>query len=287
MNDTPTPPEASGETPAQPTPPASPAKRPWTILGRLSQAVREQNWFAVVLELAIVVLGVVIGFQVTSWGQDRADRAQEQEYLRQLVEDLKQTERTFETLQPRWSRRDDSATMLVRSFRSARTPPVDSVLLWAYQATLHARPAVVTGTAVALVETGDLNLIRDDSLRSAITGYLGTMDQLASYMLANVQDSKPHINTLRERIDDMDVWRGVFSSAEPDSSVRAWPMYPIPETPLRAFAPLDVEALFRDRVAYAAVRSLWQSRAAMESNRARVLAATVALREHIEAKLDP
>jgi len=51
MTDTPSP-EAS---PAHSAPPASstPAKRPWTILGRLSQAVCEQNWFAVVLELAI------------------------------------------------------------------------------------------------------------------------------------------------------------------------------------------------------------------------------------------
>lgn len=37
---------------------STPPKRPWTILRRLSKAVREQHWFAVVLELAIVVLGM-------------------------------------------------------------------------------------------------------------------------------------------------------------------------------------------------------------------------------------
>ena len=100
MSDAPNPPEdaprrASGDAPTPPTPPTSPTprrKRPWTILGRLSKAVREQNWFAVVLELAIVVLGVVIGFQVTGWGQDRADRAQERAYLHQLMADLRETE---------------------------------------------------------------------------------------------------------------------------------------------------------------------------------------------------
>jgi len=36
------------------------------ILSRISRAVREQNWFAVVLEFVIVIAGVVIGFQVTA-----------------------------------------------------------------------------------------------------------------------------------------------------------------------------------------------------------------------------
>ena len=45
------------------------------ILARLSRAVREQNWFAVVLEFFIVIVGVVIAFQVTAWNEARQDRA--------------------------------------------------------------------------------------------------------------------------------------------------------------------------------------------------------------------
>lgn len=37
------------------------------ILRRFSRLIREQNWSAVVLELVNVVLGVVIGFQITAW----------------------------------------------------------------------------------------------------------------------------------------------------------------------------------------------------------------------------
>ncbi|WP_420434200.1 hypothetical protein [Hyphobacterium sp.] len=44
------------------------------ILQRLSRAIREQNWFAVALEFVIVIAGVVIGFQVTAWNAQRADR---------------------------------------------------------------------------------------------------------------------------------------------------------------------------------------------------------------------
>ncbi len=58
------------------------------ILSRLMKAVREQNWFAVALEFVIVILGVVIGFQVTSWNEERTERETEQIYLTRLHRDM-------------------------------------------------------------------------------------------------------------------------------------------------------------------------------------------------------
>ncbi len=40
------------------------------------------------LEVCVVIVGVVIGFQVTAWGQARADQAREQGYLERIHEDL-------------------------------------------------------------------------------------------------------------------------------------------------------------------------------------------------------
>ncbi len=58
------------------------------ILSRLMKAIREQNWFAVALEFLIVILGVVIGFQVSLMGQHQAERAREAEYLVRLDREL-------------------------------------------------------------------------------------------------------------------------------------------------------------------------------------------------------
>lgn len=44
------------------------------ILSRLSRAVREQNWFAVVLEFVIVVAGVLLAFQISQFAQARSER---------------------------------------------------------------------------------------------------------------------------------------------------------------------------------------------------------------------
>lgn len=148
-------------------------KRPHTILGRLAAAVREQNWFAVALELCIVVVGVVIGFQITAWGQSRQDRAKEQTYLRQLVADLSETERIMANRDSAMARgTQHSVDQLMISFGTTPRPPRDSVARWLTRMSYTATPRPVLGTAEALVASGDINLIRDDSLRAAILRYL-------------------------------------------------------------------------------------------------------------------
>ena len=44
------------------------------ILSRITQALRDQNWLAVGIEFVIVILGVVIGFQISNWNHVQSDR---------------------------------------------------------------------------------------------------------------------------------------------------------------------------------------------------------------------
>jgi hypothetical protein len=166
------------------TEPTDPPKRRWTFLGRLAQAVREQNWFAVVLEVCIVIVGVVIGFQVTAWGQSRADRAQEQVYLHQLVADL---DETLRVIAQEDSVREAVATpallAVLGSWGSGTPLPADSIVRISRQILTARTLLPTTGTAEALVATGDLTLIRNDSLRNAITAYLGATETLVSFQV--------------------------------------------------------------------------------------------------------
>jgi hypothetical protein len=59
------------------------------ILARITRAIREQNWFAVVLEFVIVIAGVVIGFQVTGMAGERDDRETEARHIREIADDLR------------------------------------------------------------------------------------------------------------------------------------------------------------------------------------------------------
>ena len=57
------------------------------ILANLVKAIREQNYYAVVLEFLIVIAGVVIGFQIQAWNQTRAIAQEEYNSLVRLQDE--------------------------------------------------------------------------------------------------------------------------------------------------------------------------------------------------------
>src|SRR5262245_20975021 len=59
------------------------------ILRRFAHAIRAQNWFAVVLEVAVVVLGIFVGLQVNDWNQRRLERESDQRALALFVDELR------------------------------------------------------------------------------------------------------------------------------------------------------------------------------------------------------
>lgn len=58
------------------------------ILHRIARAIREQNWFTVALEMAIVVFGILIGLQVDDWNQQRLEREGDQRALALFFDEL-------------------------------------------------------------------------------------------------------------------------------------------------------------------------------------------------------
>ena len=61
------------------------------IFNRFSQAIPGQNWFTVVLEIFIVVIGIFLGLQVDDWNESRKDQQQELVYLGTLGGDRSNT----------------------------------------------------------------------------------------------------------------------------------------------------------------------------------------------------
>ena len=243
------------------------------------------RWFTA--EIVVVVAGVLIALALNAWWGARQDAAREQEYLRQLAEDLQETETEVERIERRWTRQAASAGKLLRPYRSSSRPPADSVLRWMGNLVFVQRPTYITGTATALVETGDLNLIRNDSLRTAITRYLGRIDRQVGYDVSDYERIRDHLTALSRRVDMVEASLTTYPPGLSDSLARADPEWPVPEAPERAFAPLDAEAFYRDREVYTALVNVMQRMYAVRVTGAGTLAATVALREQVEAELDP
>ena len=62
------------------------------ILRRITQHVKDQNWFAVALDFVIVVVGILIAFQITNWSETRRDVRAERALLERLHDELSEAQ---------------------------------------------------------------------------------------------------------------------------------------------------------------------------------------------------
>lgn len=62
------------------------------LLRSITKHINDQNWFAVGIDFAIVVIGVFIGIQVANWNQNNADHQEERLILERLFDQLSYTE---------------------------------------------------------------------------------------------------------------------------------------------------------------------------------------------------
>jgi hypothetical protein len=58
------------------------------LLRRFTKHVKDQNWFAVWLDVCVVVVGIFLGLQMSEWNQGRQDVKWEREFLQDLRGEL-------------------------------------------------------------------------------------------------------------------------------------------------------------------------------------------------------
>ena len=270
--------------PTDEAPETEPTARRRFLLARLAGAVRRQDWFAVLVEVAVVVLGVVIGFQVTAWGQARGDRAKERSYLVQLVGDLRETEQTMARYDSLVQAPTRAEASLRRAFYLAERPSHDSLFMWHARSSGFNSVRPVLGTAEALVATGDLGLIRSDSLRAGITSYLDRNRLYIDYAEESYRDWKEGFYLLNQWFDASAAARTLVPAATQDSLWRAGDPQALPPDALNPF-PLDAGAFLADRAMAAAVGNMVLQRDIMARVAGWMSRDAAALRTQVEAHI--
>lgn len=180
------------------------------ILARLSSAIRQQNWFAVALEFVIVIAGVVIGFQITAWNGERQDRIREQNYLTRLHAEITDAEAGRLGLLERVSRRVDHASAVVEVIYSGRDPDTlpEGACVSVSRLGIFYLEGYALPTLDELLVTGNLDILEDDALRRALTGYRSFADTAADRFsdirldMPNLVRPYPHLfSTVPDRED--------------------------------------------------------------------------------------
>ncbi|MAK63569.1 MAG: hypothetical protein CMF75_02325 [Maricaulis sp.] len=161
------------------------------ILARISKALREQNWLAVGIEFLIVILGVVIGFQITEWRSSQVDRENERTYLARLHQDMVQSTCALQLdahVTNDWHRR---ARQTLDAFLTGDPEAVEEGGFELIASTRIRTSSLSRATLNELVNGGQMNLIADSQLRAQIAeadAYFASMEELIR-VLVSAQDS--------------------------------------------------------------------------------------------------
>ncbi len=143
------------------------------LFHRISQDLKAQNWSAIWLDLAVVVVGIFLGLQANAWNESRQDRVREAEILDHLRAD-------FEEIK---SEADEALDFhrgtivgLNTVLRSLETGTVvqddeDTFIHGLQHALMLDTGPRRSGTYIDLVSGGQLRLIRNEELRSRLSEY--------------------------------------------------------------------------------------------------------------------
>lgn len=136
------------------------------IVSRVIEHLRKQHWTAVIIELAIVVVGVFIGLQVNNWNEERRDRAREVVYLESIATEL---DESIVSIQQSIGYSNDRSALDELLIGAATDPevvradPGRFVFAITRGGYTHS-PSIRGYTFETIKSTGDLQIIRDRQL---------------------------------------------------------------------------------------------------------------------------
>jgi len=142
------------------------------ILANLAKAIREQNYYAVFLEFVIVIAGVVIGFQVTSWSEQSALRAREESVLAALRQEIEIAASEYENAAGARMFRINNLTQALEVIGNESADEMPA--LNCHELRLSHTPwstNIQLQTLEELAATGSISLISDVSLRQALINF--------------------------------------------------------------------------------------------------------------------
>jgi hypothetical protein len=140
------------------------------LLRSISKHVKEQNWFAVVLDFLIVVIGILIAFQITNWNEARQNKDKAELFIERLEQDfvdqLKISNRSL-------ALHKQALEATARLIEGVRSGSFDDAKLSGdiTDATSIASPPGASTAFRELVSSGNTDLIRSDPLRNQLYAY--------------------------------------------------------------------------------------------------------------------
>ncbi len=141
------------------------------ILRSVTKHVKDQNWFAVFLDLMIVVIGVFIGIQVSGWNEERVGEKQAENLIKRLQVDIKNDQEVMATTISYQEVVRNYSIQAINALNGDESVSDEQFVIAAYQASQINPPWSNRSTFSEILSTGQLNLFKSDDLKDSLLGY--------------------------------------------------------------------------------------------------------------------
>jgi len=242
------------------------------ILARITRAIREQNWFAVVLEFVIVIAGVVIGFQVTAWNAGQQERQREAEYLHQLDVELTAVVDELDSARAAIDAYFNWITIFLEGVE-AENPDRAQEGAWGLNAITSVEIINLEPAALReMISAGELTIIENRALRAELASIpqmqgnsQASLEQMASDLTPIAVEISAHFEARLEDVNDLS--QGGYSI----------------ETIQFDFDAVSQDEYFLRRINYAALQNRFQA-AHFVRYRGEIVAIRAQVRSEIEVR---
>jgi len=145
------------------------------MLKRIALYIRRHDWFAVAIEVLVVVIGLMLAFQFDRWREARVEREQERTYVDRLISDLQTDVPEIQDAITLQQMRLELVDFLIRVAGDPQAATEMPVLFMGAvsQAAYTYTPQLTSHTFENLRSTGDLRLIRNETLKDTLFDYYG------------------------------------------------------------------------------------------------------------------
>lgn len=163
--------------PAPPDVPDPPPAEPVRVVRRPVLVGAVAGWRTALREFATIVAGVLCALAAQAWWQGHEERGRERDYLRQLLSDTRENERRLDEAIATDSAAAWAAARAVDALTgTGPPPPADSLVRWVRRSGVSSNFQPLAGNYRALIGTGDLRLVRSDSLRARLAAYAAAVE---------------------------------------------------------------------------------------------------------------
>jgi len=138
------------------------------LLRSISKHVKEQNWFAISLDLLIVIFGVFMGIQVSNWNQERVGERQAEVLLSRLYNDLQNDLNSLNAELAYLASVRKHAMIVLDALNGKKLISDNQFIISAYQASQLAGAWSTRTTYNEILSAGQFNLIKNQQLKDLI-----------------------------------------------------------------------------------------------------------------------